>query len=237
MAIPYDRTRWYMQLGDFVKIVGLKGESAFFKISMVETMAQQTTLFADAIQGIDVPGATSDPDPVAFGFDEPVQDLRLIQVRPTIYPITYLLGVQPVLANIPPTIEVEWSSPKSERRGGTDKRSTVTMNGIANQVGGSEGGRMAANQIRRMDNQDPSEVYDLFFIHGYEPGFNVLDGSPVPLGGGLGGTWDFSWYIPNEGRRYVLGRPSDEEVRGLLKRKIPYRAISIGGIDTIDMEA
>ena len=104
MAIPYDRTRWYFELNDFVRIVGLKGEKAFFKIGMVETMAQQTALFADAIQGIDVPGATSDPDPVAFGFDEPVQDLRLIQVRPTIYPITYLLGVQPVLANIPPTL-------------------------------------------------------------------------------------------------------------------------------------
>jgi hypothetical protein len=226
-----------MKMGEFVKLIGLKDEVAFFRIALVETMAQQLSLVSDAVQGVDVPNTASDPDPVEFGFNEPVQELRLIQIRPTIYPVTFIAGAQPVLDNIPPTISVQWSSPKSERRGGTDKRKTVTMNTIANQVGGAEGGAMPANHIRRMANQDPNEVFDLFFIRGYKPGFNVFNGSPVPMGGGLGGTWDFTWYVPNEGRRYILARPTRDELKGLFDRSIPYRAISIGGIDTIDMEA
>ncbi|MBU0847210.1 hypothetical protein KKH23_08520 [Patescibacteria group bacterium] len=237
MALPYDRTRYYMEMGDFVKIVGLKGESAFFRIALLETMAQQQVLVADAVQGVDIPGTATDPSPVDFKFNEPVQELRLIQIRPTIYPVTFIAGLQPVPANIPPTINVQWSSPISERRGGTDRVKTVTMNGIANVVGGPEGGAMPANQIRGMPNQDPNEVFDLFFIHGYRPGFNVFNGSPVPMGGGGGLAWDFSWYLPCEGRRYVLAKPTVDELKGLFSRKIPYRTVCIGGIDSVDMEA
>ena len=235
MAQPYDRTRYYLEMGDFVKIMGMEGISAFFKIALVEPMAQQTVLFADAIQGADVPGQPTDPQPQEFGFTEPVQEMRLIQVRTTIYAITVTPGTRPDMDHLPPTIEVKFNSPKTSRRGGTDKRTTVTMNGFANIVGGREGGRMPANQIRRLS--DPNEVFDLWIMYGYDPAFNILNGSVAPLGGGLGGVFDFTWDIANQGRRYVLSLPTEEELKGLISRFIPYRAITLGGIDTVTEES
>jgi hypothetical protein len=233
MAQPYDRSRAFLDLGDFVRVIGTEGEAAFFKVGNHEQMGNQTILMSDESQAVAV-AAFSDPAPVGFGFNKPVQELRLVQVRPVIYPTPIGAGAPTPLNNVPPTVEVEWSSPKTRRRGGTDKRTTVTMNAIPNIVGGIDDGRIPANQIRNIG--DSNEVYDIWVMHGFEPAFRVLNGSISPLGGGAALPLQFIWYVANEGRRYVLGKPGPEELIGLKSGKIPYRSISLGGITEIEQE-
>lgn len=242
MARPYDRTRHYMRMGEFVKILGFEGETAFFKIAQVEVMAQNNTLFGDPVQGvgaaphIGAPPVLADPDPVPYKFIEPVQELRLVQMRLSVYPVNEGLGLVPNDANILPNIGIETNSPASERRFGSDKRTNTQMNGIAinPQPGGREGGRIPANQIRRMSDQN--EVFDIFIIHGYEPAFDIANQTSFTLGNGAG-PLDFDWYLNAQGRKYILGKPQKDELRGLIKGSIPYRAITLGGISTVTMEA
>lgn len=231
MAQPYDRTRYYLGIGDFVKILGFQGEAAFFKIGLSEPMSQQTVLFADENAAVG-PAATSDSDAVSFVFNQPVQELRLAQVRPVLFPNTKAPAAIPPVNLIPPTIQLEASSPKSKRVMGTDKITTVTMNGIPNVVGGTNGGRMPANQIRRRD--DPNEVFDLWIIKGYDLAFNILNGTLAPIGGGLG-PLQYIWSTGDQGRRYVLGKPTPEELKGLKEGVVPYRAITLGGITQVSM--
>ena len=233
MAQPYDRSRLYMDIGDFVRIIGTEGESAFFKIANHEQIANQTVLMADESSAIAI-GVYSDPSPVRFDFDKPVQELRLVQARPVAYPAPIGAGAPTPLNNLPPTIEVEWSSPKSRRRGGTDKRTTVTINGIATAVGGIDDGRIPINQIRNIG--DSNEVFDLWVMHGFEPSFRVLNNSLSIMGGVAALPMQFLWFITNEGRRYVLGKPSPDELSGLKSGNIPYRSVSLGGITEIEQE-
>ena len=244
MPRAYDRTRHYMKMGDFVKIIGYEGEVAFFKIALVETMAQQSVLFGDAAQGIGAAahiGANpieSDPDPVPYKFMEPVQELRLVQMRVSVYPTDGNSGA-PVVNNVTPAIEIEANSPESERRFGTDRRTRTTMNGIAAltvpDTGGRNGGRIPANQVRRQDDQ--CEVFDMWIIHGYEPGFDITNSMNFNLGGIIPGPLDFNWYLNTQGRRYVLGKPTRDELDRLMKKEIPYKAVTLGGVTTITMEA
>ena len=45
------------------------------------------------------------------------------------------------------------------------------------------------------------------------------------------------WYLATQGRRYILGKVGKEELKGLMTRKIPYKAITLGGISAITTEA
>ena len=233
MAQPYDRSRAFLDLGDFVRIIGTEGESAFFKVGNHEQMGNQTVLMADESSAVAV-GAFSDPSPVGFSFDKPVQELRLFQIRPVIYPAPIGAGAPTPLNTLPPTLQVEWSSPKTRRRGGTDKRTTVTMNGIASPVGGIEDGRIPANQIRNIG--DSNEVFDIWVMKGFEPAFRVLNGTLSILGGPVASPLQFMWFVTNMGRKYVLGKPNTDELRGLKSGNIPYRSVSLGGITEIEQE-
>ncbi len=241
MPRAYDRTRYYLKMGEFIKLIGFKGEKVFFKVSLTEPMGPLVSIFSDPIQGVDAVahfGAApqeSDPQLEPFKYLEPVQELRMTQVRLTMFPVTVVPAVFPPVADIPPLIEVEYSSPATEHRAGTDRQQNITMNTIVTVAGGRDRGRVPGNQIRRFD--DPNEVFDIFMVRGYEPAYRIANSTPFNIGPPPPATpYNFYWYIATQGRRYILGRVKKEELRGLLNRKIPYRAITLGGITTITSE-
>lgn len=232
-----------MQMGQFIKVLGFQGEKVFFRIAMVEPLAPNQSLFADSAQGVAAAahvGAApimTDPDPVVYNFIEPVQELRLLHLRLSMNVVNELLGPAPIPNNYMPNIGVEVNLPESERILGTDKMTNPIMNGIVinPQVGGRQGGRLPANQIRRLSDQN--EVFDLFVMHGYSPAFDIANQTPLALGGIIGPLASMDWYLNSQGRKYILGKPSKEELRGIIEGYIPYRAISLGGISSVSQEA
>lgn len=243
MPRAYDRTRYYLKMGEFIKLIGFKGEKVFFRVGVVEPMGPLVSIFSDPIQGVGAAAAghfgaapqESDSQLEPFSYLNPVQELRLCQIRLTMFPVTVAPGVFPPVANIPPVIEAEYSSPATEHRAGTDRQQNITMNGIVTVAGGRDGGRLPGNQIRRFD--DPNEVFDIFMVRGYEPAYRLANGTPFNIGAPPPATpYNFYWYIATQGRRYILGKVKKEELKGLISRRIPYRAITLGGITTLTAE-
>ena len=44
MPRAYDRTRHYLKMGDYVKLIGFKGEKVFFKVALAEPVGPLVSL-------------------------------------------------------------------------------------------------------------------------------------------------------------------------------------------------
>jgi len=226
--------KYYLDPDDFVKIVDEEGSWNYYAIAKREPMGQVEVQFASGVVGV-AAGALSDGDRVPFTHLEPARENRLFQVRLTIFAVNRTTGNIININVVPPLIEVEWGHGVGVARGGTDKQETVTMNTIANVVGGVRGGRIPANQIWNRD--DPNEVFDLWCIYGKYPDFRVLNGLALPLGGGAAGNWDHDFYLATQGMKYVLRDVTDDERKKLEERKFEFRGITLGGIEAVSTKS
>lgn len=242
MAEPYDRMVEYLEPGDYVKLSSKYGKGVYLFIESDEPLGQMTLQMTDDGVNLDPrdpragPGGVVPPftfidaEPVQMPFLEPYREDRLYQVRPTIFAVDRDEGILVDRDIIPPLVMLEWDFPDGNRMGGSDIQRSIVFNGIPNNnIGGIQGGRIAANMI--YTRSDPSEVYDMFIFFKTFPAFRLINWTRGRVGGlgpeGL--QWD--WYLAFQGRKFIFRTATAEESQKLDMRELPFRGIpSPGGV-------
>jgi len=241
MAV-YDRLEAYLKSGDYVKLASQYDPAIFIFIESEEPMGQMNIQMANGAVPVGAraaragagtvvpPAGFVDAQPVAFEFLEPQREDRLYQIRPTVYAIDRTTGLLVDRAIIPPLLELQWEFPRGSFRGGTDRKSTITINGVINRdIGGNDGGRIPVNQIYTAT--DPSEVFDIFAFFDTFPAFRLLNNTRGTVGGGGGVELDYDWYLAVQGKKFVFRSVTAEEQKKIANDELSFRGIpSPGGV-------